>query len=137
MFCADKNFPRLLLLESLLLCLLLSAFHLTGGLVAAGSEWPDVLYSGQLESSGGDDDFFIVVMIALRLVFTAIAFFVKRGCFLLLIIASVIDVLCLMLVAETSDLTMTARDNMFFAIWCIGFIVLIANSLVLLARKLQ
>lgn len=75
----DKNFSRLLLIESLLLCFLLSVFHLTGGLVAAGSEWLDVLYSGQLESSGGDDDFFIVVMVALRLVFTAIAFFVKRS----------------------------------------------------------
>lgn len=133
----DKNFSRLLFLESLLLCLLLSAFHLTGGLVAAGSEWPDVLYSGQLESSGGDDDFFIVVMVALRLVFTAIAFFVKRRGILLLIIASVIDVLCLMLVAETSDLTMTARDNMFFAVWCIGFVMTIVTLLVSLARKFQ
>lgn len=75
----DKNFSRLLLIESLLLCLLLSAFHLTGGLVAACFEWLDVLYSGPLESSGGDDDFFIVVMVALRLVFTAIAFSVKRS----------------------------------------------------------
>lgn len=87
MLCTYKNFPRLLFLESLLLCLLLSAFHLAGGLVAAGSEWPDVL--------------------------------------------------CLMLVAETSDLTMTARDNMFFAVWCIGFVVSIVASLVSLARKFQ
>lgn len=133
----DKNFSRLLLIESLLLCLLLSAFHLTGGLVAACFEWLDVLYSGPLESSGGDDDFFIVVMVALRLVFTAIAFFVKRRGILLLIIASVIDVLCLMLVAETSDLTMTARDNMFFAVWCIGFVMTIVTLLVSLARKFQ
>lgn len=52
MLCIDKNFQRLLFLELLLLCLLL--FHLTGSLVAAGSEWPDVLYSGQLMNSGSD-----------------------------------------------------------------------------------
>ncbi len=137
MLCTGKNASRLLLAESLLLCLLLTAFHLTGGLVAAGSEWPDVLYSSQLMSSGSDDDALIVVMVALRLVFTAIAFFVKRSGVLLLIIASVIDVLCLMLVAETSDLTMTARDNMFFAIWCIGFVTTIVTLLVSLARKFQ